>query len=63
MHLAKTYALLNNRDYVTPIDVKSIAVAALNHRIILYPSSLVKGVKPQEIVNDILEKVPVPVEV
>jgi MoxR-like ATPase len=63
MHLSKTYALLNNRDYVTPMDVKSIAVAALNHRIILYPSSLVKGVKPQEIVSDILEKVPVPVEV
>lgn len=63
MHLSKTYALLNNRNYVTPMDIKSIAVAVLNHRIILYPSSLVKGVKPQEIVSDILEKVPVPVEV
>ncbi len=63
MHLSKTYALLNNRDYVTPLDVKNIASAALNHRIILYPSSLVKGVKPQEIIRDILEKVPVPVEV
>ncbi|MDD5155923.1 MAG: MoxR family ATPase [Candidatus Omnitrophica bacterium] len=63
MHLAKTYALLNSRDYVTPADVKNIVVSALNHRIVLFPSSLVKGVKPEEIVNDILEKVPVPIEV
>jgi len=63
MHLAKTYALLSNRDYVTPLDVKNIAVAALNHRIILHPSSLVKGIKPQEVIKEIIEKVPVPVEV
>jgi MoxR-like ATPase len=63
MHLAKAYALLNNRDYVIPSDVKSIAIPALNHRIILYPSALVKGTKPQEIVQGILEKTPVPVEV
>jgi MoxR-like ATPase len=63
MHLAKAYALLNNRDYVIPSDVKAIAVPALNHRIILYPSALVKGTKPQETVKEILEKTVVPVEV
>ncbi|MGE5197031.1 MAG: AAA family ATPase [Deltaproteobacteria bacterium] len=63
MHLAKTFALLNNRDYVTPMDVKTVAIPALNHRIILHPSSLVKGVKPQEIIKELIEKVPVPVEV
>ena len=63
MHLAKAYALLHNRDYVIPSDVKSIAIPALNHRIILYPSALVKGTKPQETVQEILEKTAVPVEV
>jgi MoxR-like ATPase len=58
MHLAKAYALLHNRDYVIPSDVKDIAVPALNHRIILYPSALVKGTKPQELVG-ILDKTPV----
>jgi MoxR-like ATPase len=63
MHLAKSYALLNSRDYVTPADVKTVAGPALDHRIILNPGSLVKGIKPQEIIKDILEKIPVPIEV
>jgi MoxR-like ATPase len=61
MHLSKSYALLNNRDYVVPSDVKSIAPPALNHRIALHPTSLVKGIKPQKIIQDILNEVPVPV--
>ncbi|MFH1677992.1 MAG: MoxR family ATPase [Candidatus Omnitrophota bacterium] len=62
MRLSKAYALLNNRDYVVPSDIKSIAIPALNHRIILYPNSLVKGVKPQVIIKELLEKIDVPVE-
>ncbi len=62
MRLSKSFALLNNRDYVVPSDIKKIAMPALNHRIILYPNSLVRGAKPEEIIKDILVKVPVPVE-
>ncbi|MFH1338753.1 MAG: MoxR family ATPase [Candidatus Omnitrophota bacterium] len=61
MRLSKAYALLDNRDYVIPSDIKTVAVPALNHRIILYPNSLVRGAKPQEVVKEILEKVHVPV--
>ncbi len=61
MRLSKAYALLNNRDYVVPSDIKNIAIPALNHRIILYPNSLVKGTKPQKIIEEILDKTPVPV--
>jgi MoxR-like ATPase len=61
MRLSKAYALLNNRDYVVPMDIKNIAIPALNHRIMLYPTSLVKGLKPQEVIQDILNKVSVPV--
>ncbi len=63
MRLSKAYALINNRDYVIPSDIKNIAIPALNHRIILYPNSLVRGVKPEEVVKEILEKTPVPVEI
>jgi len=61
MRLSKAYALLNNRDYVVPSDIKNIAIPALNHRIILYPNSLVRGAKPHEIIKEILDKIPVPV--
>ncbi|MFC1658274.1 AAA family ATPase [Candidatus Omnitrophota bacterium] len=61
MHLSKAYALLDNRDYVVPTDIKNIAVSVLNHRIFLYPTSLVKGLKPQEVIQEILNQVPVPV--
>ncbi|MBU0549576.1 MAG: MoxR family ATPase [Candidatus Omnitrophica bacterium] len=61
MRLSKAYALLNSRDYVVPSDIKDITIPSLNHRIILYPASLVKGIKPQEVIQDILNKVPVPV--
>ena len=61
MHLSKAYALLDNRDYVVPSDIKNVAISALNHRIILYPNSIVRGAKSQEIIKEILEKVHVPV--
>ena len=62
MRLSKSYALLNNRDYVVPSDIKNTIIPALNHRIILYPNSLVKGAKPQEIIQEISNKIPVPVQ-
>ena len=63
MRLSKAYAIINNRDYVVPSDIKTVAIPALNHRIMLYPNALVKGLKPQEIINEILDKIPVPVSV
>ncbi len=62
MRLSKAVAFINKRDYVVPSDIKNIAIPALNHRIILYPNSLVQGTRPQEIINEILDKIPVPVE-
>lgn len=61
MHLAKSYALINNRDFVTPNDVKEICAPCLNHRISLHPSLIVKGVKPADIIKEIIAKIPVPV--
>ena len=61
MRLSKAFAIINNRDYVVPSDIKTITMPALNHRIMLYPNSLVKGLKPQEVIEEILDKIPVPV--
>lgn len=53
-------AALRGRDFVTPDDVKDLALPVLRHRVILRPESLVRGAKPEEIVGDILGQVEVP---
>jgi MoxR-like ATPase len=53
-------ALLDGRDFVVPDDVKELAYATLGHRIIVSPSARVKNVTPQEVVEQALERIPVP---
>ena len=56
---AKANALINGRDYVLPEDVQSVAKNVLRHRIILNYEGKAKGIKIDEIVDEILEKVEV----
>ncbi|MFN2106008.1 MAG: AAA family ATPase [Candidatus Promineifilaceae bacterium] len=58
--LGQARAAMFGRDYVLPDDVKQLAPAALGHRIIVGPAARIKDVEPEEIVQDILNKVPVP---
>ncbi|MGC9009906.1 MAG: AAA family ATPase [Sulfolobales archaeon] len=58
--LAKAFAYLDNRNYVIPDDVKSVAKPALIHRIILRSEYEIEGVTPESIVDQILSKVPTP---
>lgn len=53
-------ALLNNREYVTPDDVKAIAMSVLNHRIILKPEYRLKGIATETILEKIIASLPVP---
>ena len=53
-------ALLDGRDFVVPDDVKELAYATLGHRIIVSPASRVKNVTAKEIVDQVLERTPVP---
>ena len=53
-------ALLDDREFVTPDDVKELAYAVLGHRIIINPSARVKDVSPANIVSGCLQRVPVP---
>jgi len=53
-------ALLDGRDFVLPDDVKALAYATLGHRIIVSPSARVKNVTPREVIEQALERVPVP---
>lgn len=60
MKLASAKAAMEGRDFVLPDDVKSVAISALAHRLILKPDPWIKGIKPEVIVNKVLEAVPVP---
>ena len=58
--LCQARAAMFGRDYVLPDDVKALAGAALSHRIIVGPAARIKDIEPDAIVQDILDKVPVP---
>ncbi|MBI4481292.1 MAG: AAA family ATPase [Acidobacteria bacterium] len=58
--LTKVAAFLAGRDYVLPDDVKSIAVDAMQHRIIRSVRAEAEGISPADIVQEILDHVPIP---
>ena len=58
--LARSAAALDARDFVTPEDVKKVAKQGLSHRIMLKPEVWMRDVPEEEIVADILQRVPVP---
>ena len=61
MRVAKARALAEDRDYVTPDDVKAVATPVLSHRLILAPEARSAGLGPAELVADALAHTPVPV--
>ena len=60
LKLSRARALVYGRDYVVPDDVKGVAKIALVHRIILKPEPWIRGVRPEDVLEDILKKIPVP---
>src|SRR5438874_7241495 len=61
LKLSRCRAALDGRDFVTPEDVKAVAVPALAHRLMLRPELWVQRVSPEDIVRERLESVPTPV--
>ncbi len=59
-HAAQARALLHDRDYVTPDDVKALAEPVLAHRLLVNPASRMKDVTGRSILSAILDQVPVP---
>jgi MoxR-like ATPase len=57
---AQAHAVLAGRDYVTPDDVKAVALPVLTHRLLLTPSARLKGVTPKALLEGILESTMVP---
>ena len=57
---ARGLAILRDRDYVIPDDIKELAYAVLAHRLILSPSARMKGLHTGQIISNLLESVPIP---
>jgi len=60
LKLARAWAVLRGRDFVTPDDVKAMAGSALSHRLILQPELWVSKLSAAQVVNDLLTQVAVP---
>ena len=60
LKLSRCRAALFGRDFVTPEDVKAVAVAALSHRLMLRPELWVRRVRPEDVVREALNTVPTP---
>ncbi len=61
LRVAKARALADSRSYLEPDDIKAVAVAVLAHRLILAPEARSTGLTGEQIVQETLEKTPVPV--
>ena len=60
LKLARAKAALAGRDFVTPDDVKAVAVHALAHRLSLKPELWVQRIRAEDVVRERLETVPTP---
>jgi len=59
---SKGMAAVNNRTYVTPDDIKAVAVSVLAHRLLLKTSAIMKKNVDAEAISEIIKNIPVPTE-
>jgi MoxR-like ATPase len=57
---SRAHAALDGRDFVTPDDIKALAVQVLGHRIILRPEYEIEGLAIEEVIKQIMQEVTVP---
>jgi MoxR-like ATPase len=57
---ARAWAALANRDFVSPDDVRAVALPVLEHRLLLRPESELEGVRAADVLDRILQSLPVP---
>jgi MoxR-like ATPase len=57
---SRAWAALAARDFVSPDDIRVVALPVLEHRLLLRPESELEGVRPAEVLDRILHEVPVP---
>jgi len=61
MKCSKARAAILGRVYVTPDDVRSLVVPAMNHRMLLKPEAELEGLDVKTIIKNIIEDIPIPI--
>jgi MoxR-like ATPase len=61
-HAAQAFAALRGRDFVLPDDIKHLTPFVLTHRLIISAQTRLRGRDAKQIVKEVVETVPVPVE-
>jgi len=61
-HCAQAWAAIHGREFVVPDDIKTLAPYVLTHRILIQPQVRLRGRKPEDVVAEIVDTVPAPVE-
>ncbi len=59
---SQSWAAIKGRSFVLPDDVKAMAPHVLTHRLMISPQAQLRGRQPEELVTNIVDTVPVPVE-
>ena len=60
LNAAKGMAALHGRDFVTPEDIKEMAIPVLRHRVIVSPEKEMEGLKAEQIISEIISNIEVP---
>lgn len=60
VRIGRAFALMNQRDFVTPDDIKAAALPVLRHRIALSPESELDGLQSDQILQRLIEQIPAP---
>ncbi|MEY4388124.1 MAG: hypothetical protein RLY20_3407 [Verrucomicrobiota bacterium] len=57
---ARAYAAMSGRDFVTPDDIKTMAIPVLEHRLILRPEFEIEGLSITDVIRQIMQQIAVP---
>ena len=57
---SRAFAVIDARDFVTPDDIKYMAIPVLEHRLILRPEYEIEGLTVKEVIREILQEITVP---
>jgi MoxR-like ATPase len=60
LNASRALAAIRGQDFVTPEEVKDVALPCLRHRIILAPEARIDGLTADLFISDILGRIPVP---
>ena len=60
LNTSKAMAAVRGRDFITPEDIREVTLPVMQHRVILTPEREMEGLKPADVIKEIIQKIEVP---